>query len=127
MTTTKLTARAQEAAHRTSVDYSIKDVAEVLRHQLGQKLTGYIAGVQDAKAVAAWSQGKRKPQPEADKRLRAALQVFVLLQSEENAHTARAWMIGMNPQLGDETPAGALRDGRLKDVLAAARAYIAGG
>jgi len=119
--------RSQEAAHRTSVSYEVHDVASILKEHLGVKLTAYVAGVQDTKAVAAWSRGTRKPQPDAEGRLRAALQVFVLLQSEENAHTARAWLIGMNPQLGDEAPAHALREGRLKDVLAAAKAYIAGG
>jgi hypothetical protein len=83
--------------------------------------------VQDHKASAAWALSKRTPQPAAEQRLRAALQVFLLLQSEENAHIARAWLIGMNPQLGDSSPAEVLRDGRFKDVQAAARAYIAGG
>ncbi len=120
------TARRQEA-HRRSVDYTIEDVARVLVEQLGTKLTAHVAGVSDPKAAVAWSRRERQPHPAAEQRLRSALQVFLLLQSEENAHTARAWFIGMNPQLDDEAPADALREGRFKDVLSAATAYITGG
>lgn len=125
--TTNTKARSLEAAHRKSVDYSVADVAKILNEHLGQKLTGFIAGVEDHKAASAWALGKRAPQPAAEQRLRAALQVFLLLQSEENGHTARAWLIGMNPQLGDDSPAEVLREGRFKDVQSAAKAYIASG
>ena len=68
-----------------------------------------------------------KPRDEAERRLRAAFQVFHLLLAEDSAHVVRAWFIGMNPQLDDDSPAEAIRDGRLKDTLAAAKAFIAGG
>lgn len=119
--------RRHEAAHRRSVEYSVRDVAAVLEEHLGRRLVAHVAGVADPKAVGAWSAGTRTPHPEAEARLRTLLQIFVLLQSEENAHTARAWLIGMNPQLNDEAPADALREDRVKDVLAAARSYAAGG
>lgn len=37
---------------------------------------------------------------------------------------ARAWLIGMNPDLGDESPLGAIADGRGADAMAAAREFI---
>jgi len=114
-------------AHKTSVEYTVADVVQVLQEHLGQRLTAHVAGVKDVKAVKAWVSGTRSPHEGAELRLRATLQIFLLLQSEENAHTARAWLIGMNPQLGDETPADAIREGNVRDVLAAAKAYITGG
>lgn len=39
----------------------------------------------------------------------------------------RAWFMGMNPQLGDESPIEALREGRVRDVMAAARAFVNAG
>jgi hypothetical protein len=47
--------------------------------------------------------------------------------SEESPYVARAWFIGLNPQLDDDAPADAIREDRLKEALSAARAYIAGG
>lgn len=37
---------------------------------------------------------------------------------------ARAWLIGMNPALGDESPLGAIADGRGDQAMAAAREFI---
>jgi hypothetical protein len=119
--------RSPEDAHKTSVEYTVADVVHVLQGHLGQRLTAYVAGVEDVKAVKEWASGRRNPREGAERRLRATLQIFLLLQSEENAHTARAWLIGMNPQLDDETPADAIREGKVRDVLAAAKAYSTGG
>ncbi len=114
-------------AHRKQVEFTIADVARFLQETLGQKLVALMAGVSDQKTVGQWAKGARAPRPEAEVRLRLAFQVFHLLQDEESPHTVRAWMIGMNPQLDDESPAEAIRDGRLKDVWVAAQAYVSGG
>jgi len=116
-----------QRAHRASVEVATSDMAQYLREVLGPKLTAYIADVADQKAVGRWASGTRKPQPRAEERLRSAYAVFHLLQSAESPHTVRAWMVGLNPQLDDESPATVLREGRFKDVLAAARAFLAGG
>jgi hypothetical protein len=114
-------------AHKRSVTFEIDDIAEFLQENLGQKLVAYMAEVSDAKTVGKWASGAQKPRPDADSRLRAAFQIFHLLQSEESPHTVRAWFIGMNPQLDDESPAQAIREGRMRDALVAAKAYVAGG
>ena len=94
---------------------------------LGGKLVAFIAGVADAASVAKWARAERHPRRETEERLRSAFNVFHLLQEQESPHTVRAWFVGLNPQLDDDSPAGAIRVGRLKDVLAAAKAYLAGG
>jgi hypothetical protein len=62
-----------------------------------------------------------------ERRLREAYQVFQLVQSVESPHTVRAWFIGLNPQLDDESPAEALAEDRFREVMAAARAFVTGG
>ena len=47
--------------------------------------------------------------------------------TKEGPYTVRAWFVGLNPQLGDESPAAAVREGRTRDVLVAAKAFLAGG
>jgi hypothetical protein len=109
------------------VSVEIKDVARYLQEALGQKLVAYMADVSDPKRVGRWAQGAQAPRDEAERRLRAAFQIFHLLFAEESAHVVRAWFIGMNPQLDDDSPAEAIREGRLKEALAAAKAFVTGG
>lgn len=114
-------------AHERAVTFEIKDVARYLQEALGQKLVAYMADVRDPKRVGRWAQGAQAPREDAERRLRAAFQIFHLLLAEDTPHVIRAWFIGMNPQLDDDSPAEAIHDGRLKETLAAARAFIAGG
>ncbi len=116
-----------QEAHRTTIGSSMADIATFLQEVLGQKLVAYIAGVSDPKAVARWASGDRSPRGEREERLRGAYQVFQMLSTEESSYTIRAWFLGLNPQLNDESPASALRDGRTRDVLVAAKSYLAGG
>lgn len=122
----QLRERATEAYRRT-VEEEISGIARFLEESMGRTLVAYICGVSDPKAVGRWAKGEREPRRETEERLRAAYQVFQLLLDQESPHTVRAWFIGMNPQLDDESPATVLREGRLRDVLIAAKAYASGG
>ncbi|MCA1709016.1 MAG: XRE family transcriptional regulator [Actinobacteria bacterium] len=116
-----------QRAHRASVSMSIADVASFLQDAFGQKLVAYMARVSDHKAVGRWAHGDRSPHAAAADRLRCAYQIFQLLQAEESPHTVRAWFVGLNPQLDDESPATTIREGAFKDALVAARAFLTGG
>ena len=118
---------AKRQAHRAAVKLTVPDLVKFLQEVLGQKLVAYMAGKEDSKAVSAWADGSRTPQPAAQERLRLAYQVFHLLQADESPHTVRAWFVGLNPQLEDESPATAIRDGNFRDVLVAAQAFLIGG
>jgi hypothetical protein len=120
-------ATASMQAHRTSVESSTASIAQFLQEVLGQKLVAYMAGVDDPKTVGRWASGARTPQAENETRLRQAFHVFQLLNIEESPHTIRAWFMGLNPQLDDESPAAAIRDGRARDVIIAAKAFLSGG
>ncbi|WP_030561843.1 hypothetical protein [Streptomyces aureocirculatus] len=120
-------AASAERAHLATVRMSIADIARFLQENLGQRLTARITNINDARQVGKWASGTSAPRQEAEERLRAALQVFQLIQDAESLYTARAWMIGMNPQLQDEAPLTVIADGRFRDVMVAARAYVDGG
>lgn len=81
----------------------------------------------NVRTVARWSSGDVKPPQATEKLLRDAFQVFELLLTVDSESVARAWFMGMNPQLADTSPAEALAGGQAKTVLAAARAYINAG
>jgi hypothetical protein len=119
---------ASSEIHRTKVESSVADVAAFLQDALGQKLVAHMVGVEDPKTVGRWASEKRLPQdPVVEQKLRAAYQVFRLLATQESPHTVRAWFVGLNPELDDESPAVAIHEGRMRDVLVAARAFLAGG
>jgi hypothetical protein len=116
----------ETTAHADTVQKSVSDVARFLQENFGQRLTAFIAGIEDPKQVGKWCSGHNSPRIDSELRLRASYQVFQMITLAENCHTARAWMIGMNPQLEDDSPVQAIADDRHKDVMAAARSYIKG-
>ena len=119
--------RSESTITHAHIDRSVSDIAGVLQSHLGQKLVAHMAGLADAKAIGKYARSERTPQTDAEKRLRAAYLVLTIMLDDESAHTARAWFIGMNPQLDGEAPADVIRDGRFKEVLAAVRSYSTGG
>ena len=64
-------------------------------------------------------------------RLRLTFQVVRTLLEHDSREVVQAWLMGVNPELGDRVPLRLLREGDLAvvapEVLAAARAFIAGG
>lgn len=112
-------------AHRNSLELTSRDLVIALNTKIGTKLVAYIAK-KDQTTIARWAKDASVSE-DSLRALRAAYQVFDLLESEEADHTIRAWFIGMNPQLEDVSPAEALRAGDLREVLAAARAFQSGG
>ncbi len=105
-------------------------VSDVSAH-LGPQLVAYIAGVIETRAIQLWIDGRRPKNPESEKRLRLAAQLAKLIAGHDNRAVAQAWFQGRNPQLDDRSPARVLREGDIADVgpklLAAARAFVAGG
>ncbi|TFB56383.1 hypothetical protein [Cryobacterium tagatosivorans] len=117
---------ADRAAHERSVGLSVAEIAAVLQAQLGQALLGVIVG-KNARTLARWAHATVRPPHASEKLLRDTFQVFEILSSIDSPEVARAWLMGMNPELDDASPAEALADGRSREVMAAARSYIAAG
>ena|SRR5215218_801819 len=118
---------ASTVAYRTTVETAIADIVAFLQEVFGQKLVAYMAGVSEPRTVARWASGESPPRAASEERLREAYYIFRLLNTEESPHTVRAWFVGLNPQLDDESPAAAIRDDRPRDVRVAAKAFLAGG
>ena len=118
---------ASQEAHRQVTESSIQQIVQYLDEVLGRKLVATLAGVKDQKAVVRWASGERAPRAGAEERLRIGYQIFRLLMAAEAPHTVRAWFIGLNPQLNDESPILVVKEGRFREAMVAARAYISGG
>lgn len=114
------------SAHRAAMTVADTDLVEALTTKLGTKLVSFMVH-RDTSTVSRWRRPGARLPDEATRSLRLVYEVFRLLEGDESDHTIRAWFIGMNPQLDDTSPAEAVRDGQLKEVLIAARAFAAGG
>ena len=113
-----------QAAHTAAVKDDTAAIAQFLSDNLGPTLTAFIADV-DKRTVSRYIRGD-SPREDTEKRLRAAYQIFNLIHEVEANHTVRAWFMGMNPQLDDESPAESIAAGDFRGTMAAARAFIAG-
>lgn len=124
-TKTRSQSEAGTKPYRKTAQLSTADIARFLQDTLGSKLTAYILGLKDPKMVGKWADGA-KPADDREKLLRDTHTIFQTILQSEDEYVARAWFIGMNPNLDDEAPADVLKEGKVKDVLAAARAYADG-
>ena len=115
-----------DQAHRLSVLVPLDQAVRELQETLTRRLVAYIAGVKDAKTVTRWASGEATDmRGDAEQRIRTAYEIAQLLSQYESGAVVRAWFIGLNPQLDDASPAEAIHEGRLKEALGAARAFIA--
>lgn len=113
-------------AHRHE-SWTVAQVARHLNETVGPKLTAFMVG-KSPQTVARWaSETQAPPQPEVEARLRGAFQIVQLIMEVDSRHVARAWLIGMNPQLEDRSPAEVIAEGDLRSAMAAARAFASGG
>ena len=120
--------RAHEHAMRVSFDMAVTQLRELLT----PRLVAFLAGVRETRAVHEWADGVRDVRsPIVEDRLRFALQVALLLADHDDRRVVQAWFQGLNPHLGDQSPARLLREGDLGEVgpsvMAAARAFLVGG
>ncbi|MBE5459432.1 hypothetical protein [Mycobacteroides abscessus] len=109
---------------------NVPAMVAALANQLGFKLVAYIGGVQETRIVRYWARGVGEPANTQDvERLRLAFRAASLIMARESAAVAQAWFRGLNPTLGDVSPARLLREGDIDvvgpQVLAAARQFAA--
>ena len=115
------------SAHRKAVLTPVNEIARYLQDLLSRQLTAYMLGLKDGKTITRWANGETEGlRIDNERLLRAAYEIVQVLSEYESPGVARAWFIGMNPNLGDLSPAEALREGMLKEVRSAARAFIGG-
>jgi hypothetical protein len=117
-------------AHREALRLPASSVVQKLVEIIGRKLTAYIAGVKDARAVDRWIAGG-EIYGDSEARLRFAFQLVRTLGEHDSPAVVQAWLTGVNPELGDRVPLRLLRENDIDAVapaiLSAARAFLAGG
>jgi hypothetical protein len=117
-------------AHREATSAGFPQVVQALVSIIGRKLTAYVASVKDARAIDRWLQNAI-PQKDVEQRIRLAYHIAAMLEKFDSHAVVQAWFLGLNPELDDRVPISLLREGDLevngKEVLRAARAFVAGG
>ena len=105
----------------------IHELARQLVSHLGPTLVATLANVKDRRLPHRWAQADGpEPRVESQARLQTAHRIWSDLSTAESDTVARSWFIGANPRLGEQSPVFALREGKEQEVLAAAKAFIAG-
>ncbi len=113
-------------AHVRAVRSAPAEIATRLQEVLGQDVVAVIVG-RSQRSVTRWVAGDAVPAAREERLLRDTYQVVELMTEVEGAEVTRAWFIGMNPQLNDDAPSEVIAAGRVRDVLAAARAFLNAG
>jgi hypothetical protein len=118
------------AAHRQSLTLPLPAIASGLVSVIGKKLTAYIGNAKDVRAVDRWIAGV-EPYKDSEPRLRFAYHVVMTLREQDTSEVVQAWLMGVNPELGDRTPIRMLKEEPLDTagplLLGAARAFASGG
>lgn len=99
-----------------------------LRQLLGVQLVAYVACQSDTAVVHQWADGRGKPSPSNQRKLRLALRVAELLSKVERPPVLQAWFTGGG--VARCSPARFLRESdpspqEEEDLWAEARAFIA--
>ena len=102
------------------------DLVRYLADMLGYELLAYISD-KSTKTIKRWHSGATSPSLAVEQKLQTTVYVFQTILESDSDHVARAWLIGLNPQLDDEAPADLLRQGEYKAVVTAAKAFVSGG
>jgi hypothetical protein len=117
-------------AQRNSLMLTLPELLHTLISNIGKKLTAYVAGVNHPEIIESWIAGELFP-GDAEKRLRFTYQIVMTLMTKDSPTVAQAWLVGVNPELGDRVPIRLLRESTLDQVAGpiagAARAFAAGG
>lgn len=113
-------------AHARSISGDQSDMLRSLTVALGKQAVAGIFG-RDVRTIERWLKAGVNLKLDEEKRLRNAFQPFAMIEEIDGPHVARAWFIGMNPYLNDDTPIDRLSSGDYRSVLAAARDHVAAG
>lgn len=104
-----------------------RQVVAELNAQLGATLVAALSGSRNSKAPYSWEAGSSQPDGAAETRLRVAYTLWHAVAAEESGDVARAFFIGMNPVLNDDTIITALREDRFREARAAVHVFLTDG
>jgi hypothetical protein len=97
---------------------------------LGQRVSAVGLGLTDASLLRRYARGDGKPSGDREARLRLLYRIGRMITDAYDAQTARAFLRGSNPLLGDHAPLTVIADQPVDatggEVVAAARALLEG-
>ena len=112
-----------------SLTLPLPELVQKLSSIIGKKLTAYVIGAKDTRAVERLIEDELLSN-DSEQRLRFAYQIATILSAYDSPAIAQAWLMGLNPELGDRVPISLIREDNLEQlaplILDAARQYILG-
>jgi uncharacterized protein (DUF2384 family) len=124
------TDQVEAIAYRASLRARTADMARWLLDHLGQRITTVALGLADASVVRRYAKDQVHPPVEREARLRLLFRVSRMVADAYDDDTARAFLMGANPQLGDRSPLLVIADDPPEvagpEVIGAARALLQG-
>lgn len=99
-------------------------MTQSLQTALSTRLVAYMTDQSD-RTIQRWAKGDGQDiRPASRRRLLAAYEALCLIDRFEPPGVASTWFIANEPQLDYTMPVEAIRNDKLEDVLAAARAFV---
>ncbi len=102
---------------------ALRALVAALVAALGKHAVAAIFG-NDTRTIERWLKPGVQLKVDDERRLSDAFEALSLIEQADDIYVARAWFIGMNPQLDDESPIEQLAAGSARGVLAAAHSYV---
>lgn len=109
----------------STTEATVSQKVKFITSKLGPTLVAATIGLRDRRAISHYSENLQEVLNSEQKiRLDELLKIWNMVAPVEGDDIARAWFIGANPWLGDESAVTALREDRFTQVTAAARAMV---
>lgn len=105
---------------------SAAQMARELQRLIGRRLLAHMTK-SEPRTVSRWIAGESQPRGEHATKLRLGYQLVERLRAEDPDELVQAYLVGMNPDLNDETILDAVRAGEYFAALAAVRRIVVEG
>lgn len=107
---------------------NVVELTQFLVEHLGVAIVAVGTKSADGRPIRTWQKGQANPRPEAEERLRLLYRVTFVITEVYGAQTARAFLRGASPYLGNRAPLEVIADDSLSEaapaVLAALRGFL---
>lgn len=124
-TTTPTAGPTRTSSHKRSIGSARDDILRTLVGALGKKAVAAIFQV-SIRTIDRWLKATTNMGMEQERLLRDTFQIYTIIEEADDAYVARAWFLGMNPNLSDRSPIEALAEGDARKAVAAARVFANG-
>jgi hypothetical protein len=104
----------------------VPSVVQWLCQVLTPELVLHLAGATEPGMVRWWASGRLVPSAPEEHRLRFAYGLLRVIEDRRGRETAQAWIMAVNPRLGQRSPLRAIREDRFRGTAAAADTLVEG-